>query len=203
MTAPAGSTESIHLPGGFSFSAVAAGIKASGRLDLALAEAAPGTTAEAVFTKNRVIAAPVEIGRKHLRATGAHVRAVIVNSGNANCATGKAGINDCLQVCRKVSGLLGFKAELVFPSSTGIIGVPMPVSKILAALPTLVAAHEASEHAVMQFARAIMTTDTRPKLASAQFAVLWPSRLFPMAKACGMSSGSQWNKPGAVRKPCI
>src|SRR5436853_348207 len=148
MTAPAGSTESIHLPGGFSFSAVAAGIKASGRLDLALAEAAPGTTAAAVFTKNRVIAAPVEIGRKHLRATGAHVRAVIVNSGNANCATGKAGINDCLQVCRKASGLLGFKAELVFLSSTGIIGVPMPVSKILAALPTLDAAYEYSEHAV-------------------------------------------------------
>jgi len=167
MTAPAGSTESIHLPGGFSFSAVAAGIKASGRLDLALAEAAPGTTAAAVFTKNRVIAAPVEIGRKHLRATGAHVRAVIVNSGNANCATGKAGINDCLQVCRKASGLLGFKAELVFLSSTGIIGVPMPVSKILAALPTLGAAHEASEHAVMQFARASMTTDTRRKLGAA------------------------------------
>src|SRR5213082_3056713 len=187
MTAPAGSTESIHLPGGFSFSAVAAGIKASGRLDLALAEAAPGTTAAAVFTKNRVIAAPVEIGRKHLRATGAHVRAVIVNSGNANCATGKAGINDCLQVCRKASGLLGFKAELVFPSSTGIIGVPMPVSKILAALPTLVAAHEASEHAVMQFARAIMTTDTRPKLASTQFQVRGKnSSILGIAKGSGM-----------------
>ena len=187
MTAPAGSTESIHLPGGFSFSAVAAGIKASGRLDLALAEAAPGTTAAAVFTKNRVIAAPVEIGRKHLRATGAHVRAVIVNSGNANCATGKAGINDCLQVCRKASGLLGFKAELVFPSSTGIIGVPMPVSKILAALPTLVAAYEASEHAVMQFARAIMTTDTRPKLASAQFQVRGKnSSILGIAKGSGM-----------------
>src|SRR2546422_5082895 len=168
MSASAGSTESIHL-GGFSFSAVAAGIKASGRLDLAFAEAAPGTTAAAVLTKNRVIAAPVEIGRKHLRATGALVRAVIVNSGNANCATGKAGLKDCLQVCQKASGLLGFKAELVFPSSTGIIGVPMPVSKILAAVPTLVAVREASEHGVMQFAGAIMTTDTRPKLASAQF----------------------------------
>src|SRR5437764_11934041 len=93
MNAPAGSTESIHLPGGFSFSAVAAGIKASGRLDLALAEAAPGTTAAAMFTKNRVIAAPVEIGRKHLRATRAHVHVVIVNSGNANCATGKEALN--------------------------------------------------------------------------------------------------------------
>jgi glutamate N-acetyltransferase / amino-acid N-acetyltransferase len=171
MSAAAGSTDSIHLPRGFSFSAVAAGIKASGRLDLALAEAALSTTAAAMFTKNRVVAAPVEIARKHLRATGAHVHAVIVNSGNANCATGKTGIKDCLQVCQKASGLLGFKAELVFPSSTGIIGVPMPVSKILAALPTLVAAREASEHAVMQFAHAIMTTDTRPKLASTQFQV--------------------------------
>src|SRR5438132_13187434 len=99
MTAPAGSTESIHLPGGFSFSAVAAGIKASGRLDLALAEAAPGTTAEEVFTKKRFIAAPVEIGCKHLRATGLHVRAVIVKSGNANCTSGQVGINDCYEFC--------------------------------------------------------------------------------------------------------
>src|SRR5436853_6434143 len=99
MTAPAGSTESIHLPGGFSFSAVAAGIKASGRLDLALAEAGPGTTTAPVFTKNRVIATPVEIGPKHLRATGAHVRAVIVYSGSANCATGKTVINDYSQLC--------------------------------------------------------------------------------------------------------
>src|SRR5690242_18964231 len=171
MSAAAGSTDSIHLPRGFSFSAVAAGSKASGRLDLDMAEAATGTTVAAMNTKNRVVAAPVEIGRKHLRATGAHGHAVIVNSGNANCATGKAGIKDCLQVCQKAYGLLGFKAELVFPSSTGIIGVPMPVSKILAALLALVAAREASEHAVMQFAHAIMTTDTRPKLASTQFQV--------------------------------
>src|SRR5437879_12366981 len=100
MTAPAGSTESIHLPGGFSFSAVAAGIKASGRLDLALAEAAPGTTAAAVFTKNRVIAAPVESGRKHLRATGAHVRAGIVTAGTGKCAPGKAGHSDSFEVAR-------------------------------------------------------------------------------------------------------
>src|SRR5438128_10667025 len=101
MTATAGSTESIHLPGGFSFSAVAAGIKASGRLDLALAEAAPGTTAAAVFTKNRVIAAPAEVGRKHLRATGAHVRAVGGNSVTDKCETGKAGRQDCSQERRK------------------------------------------------------------------------------------------------------
>src|SRR5438874_4123989 len=168
MSASAGSTESIHLPRGFSFSAVAAGIKASGRLNLALAEAAPGTTA-AMFTKNRVIAAPVEIGRKHLRATRAHVHVVIVNSGNANCATGKTGLNRCVRVCRETARLLGIEAEQIFPSSTGIIGVPLSVERIVPKLPELVAAREASGQAVAQFARAIMTTDTRPKLASARF----------------------------------
>src|SRR5438094_8023611 len=107
MTALACSTDSIHLPGRFLFSAVAAGIKASSRLDLALAEAAPGTTAAAVFTKNRVIAAPEEIGRKHMRAMVAQLRVVIVNSGNANCATGKACVNDGLQGCRKESDQQG------------------------------------------------------------------------------------------------
>ena len=85
----------IHLPKGFSFSAVAAGIKASGRPDLALAEACAGTTAAAVFTKNRVVAAPLEVDRAALKATRGRVRAVIVNSGNANCATGPAGIKAC------------------------------------------------------------------------------------------------------------
>src|SRR5271165_2268820 len=94
------SPERIRLPLGFSFSAVAAGIKVSGRPDLALAEAASGATAAALFTKNRVVAAPVEVGRAALLSTGGRVRAVVVNSGNANCATGRAGIQSCEQVCR-------------------------------------------------------------------------------------------------------
>jgi glutamate N-acetyltransferase/amino-acid N-acetyltransferase len=158
----------LHLPRGFSFSAVRAGIKASGRLDLALVEAVPGTTAAAVFTRNRVIAAPVEIGRKHLIAAQGHVRAVLVNSGNANCATGPAGLRSCLRVCRETAHLLGLNTEHVFPSSTGIIGVRLPAEKIITKLPELIAQREASEQAVAQFARAIMTTDTRPKLASTE-----------------------------------
>src|SRR5438067_13776803 len=145
MSASAGSTESIHLPRGFSFSAVAAGIKASGRLNLALAEAAPGTTA-AMFTKNRVIAAPVEIGRKHLRATRAHVHVVIVNSGNANCATGKTGLNRCVRVCRETARLLGIETEQIFPSSTGIIGVPLSVERIVPKLPAAIGASGARIH---------------------------------------------------------
>ena len=80
----------IYLPKGFSFSSGTAGIKASGRPDLALIEAALGTTAAALFTRNRVVAAPLTVARESLAKTSGRVRAVVVNSGNANCATGKA-----------------------------------------------------------------------------------------------------------------
>jgi glutamate N-acetyltransferase / amino-acid N-acetyltransferase len=163
------SQNKICLPAGFSFAAACAGIKASGRPDLALVEAAPGTAAAAMFTRNRVVAAPLEVGRASLAASGGRVRAVIVNSGNANCATGKAGIRACQYVCRDLAQLLGLHPREVFPSSTGIIGVPLPVNKIVAKLPDLVAARQATEQGIQDFARAIMTTDTRPKLARATF----------------------------------
>ncbi len=161
--------KNICLPAGFTFAAARAGIKASGRPDLALVEACPGTTAAAVFTKNRVVAAPLEVGRASLAASRGRVRAVIVNSGNANCATGKAGIGACQNVCRELAGLLGLHANEVFPSSTGIIGVPLPVEKIVSTLPDLLAARAATKQGIASFARAIMTTDTHPKLACATF----------------------------------
>src|SRR5277367_2889142 len=99
------SFETICVPAGFSFAAACAGIKASGRPDLALVEACPGTTAAAVFTKNRVVAAPLEVGRSSLASSGG-IRALIVNSGNANCATGEPGIRACQQVCRSLAQLL-------------------------------------------------------------------------------------------------
>src|ERR1700690_4352869 len=118
--------KNLCLPAGFSFSWACAGIKASGRPDLALVEACPGTTAAALFTKNRVVAAPLEVGRASLAASRGAVRAVIVNSGNANCATGRAAIRACQRVCRELAELLGVRAQEIFPSSTGIIGVPLP-----------------------------------------------------------------------------
>lgn len=157
----------ICLPAGFRFSAACAGIKASGRPDLALAEACPGTTAAAVFTRNRVVAAPLAVGRASLSATRGRVRAVIVNSGNANCATGDAGIQACRQVCLHLARLLGLRAREIFPSSTGIIGVPLPAAKIVSKLPQLAAALEATKQGIADFAHAIMTTDTKPKLACA------------------------------------
>ena len=163
------SPEAIRLPLGFRFSAVAAGIKVSGRPDLALAEAANGASAAALFTANRVAAAPVEVGRASLLATGGRVRAVVVNSGNANCATGRTGIQACERVCREAAKLLGVPAAEIFPSSTGIIGVRLPADRIRAHLPELIATRSATESGVEAFARAIMTTDTRPKIASARF----------------------------------
>ena len=195
MTALRRSPEKIRLPLGFSFSAVAAGIKVSGRPDLALVEvwgrapsracpersrrvqaernsaAAGGASAAVLFTKNRVVASPVEVGRAGLLSTGGRVRAVVVNSGNANCATGRAGIQACEQVCREAGNLFGVPAAEIFPSSTGIIGVRLPVEKIRAKLPELVilAARSPSQRGVLAFAHAIMTTDTRPKIASVRF----------------------------------
>jgi glutamate N-acetyltransferase / amino-acid N-acetyltransferase len=165
------SPEKIRLPLGFAFSAVAAGIKVSGRPDLALIEATDGASAAALFTTNRVVAAPLEVGRASLLATRGRVRAVVVNSGNANCATGAAGIQACERVCREAGKILGVDAVEVFPSSTGIIGVRFPAAKLLAKLPELFAGRAATINGAEKFARAIMTTDTRPKLASVRFRV--------------------------------
>jgi glutamate N-acetyltransferase / amino-acid N-acetyltransferase len=170
MTIPA-LADKLLLPEGFSFSATAAGLKASGRLDLALVEACPGTTAAALFTRNRVAAAPVQVGRASLTKSKSHVRAVIINSGNANCATGKAGLQACQRICRETALLLAIRPEEVFPSSTGIIGVPLPVEKVITHLPALVLARDASEYGFNQLTQAIMTTDTRPKQASIRFRV--------------------------------
>jgi glutamate N-acetyltransferase/amino-acid N-acetyltransferase len=104
-----------------------------------------------------------------LLKTGGRVRAVIVNSGNANCATGASGIQACERVCREAGKLFGVSAAEIFASSTGIIGVRLPVEKISAKLPELIATRSPSQRGVLAFTHAIMTTDTRPKIASARF----------------------------------
>jgi glutamate N-acetyltransferase/amino-acid N-acetyltransferase len=163
--------EKLLLPRGFSFSALAAGIKVSGRPDLALVDAGTRATAAALFTKNRVVAAPLELAREALQATGGRVRAVIVNSGNANCATGQQGLRACERVCRVTGLALRVGEKEIFPSSTGIIGVPFPTEKIIVKLPELIAGLAGTRAAALAFARAIMTTDTRAKVAASRFAV--------------------------------
>ena len=187
MTKLRNSPEKILLPRGFAFSALAAGIKASGRPDLAFVESASGANAASLFTTNRVVAAPVEVGRASLRASGGKVRAVVINSGNANCATGAQGRKGCETVCREAAKLLGVKAETVFPSSTGIIGVRFPTRKITAKLPELIRGRSASQSSALAFAQAIMTTDTRAKIASARFkAGSGQITILGVAKGAGM-----------------
>lgn len=177
----------IHVPQGFVFSATKAGLKASGQLDLALAEAPAGAEAAAVFTKNLVAAAPVLIGKKHLARTRGRVRALIVNAGNANCATGDQGFQAAEEICAAVGSSLSAARHFVLPSSTGIIGVPLPTEKVLAALPTLIHTRAADENALRGFARAIMTTDTRPKVVSREIVFgKKKARILGIAKGSGM-----------------
>ena len=156
----------IFLPRGFQFSSAKAGIKASRKPDLAFIAAEPAANAAALFTKNLILAAPVEVGRASLKSSRSRVRAVIVNSGNANCATGKQGLRAARQVCVNAAKLLKAPPSYVIPSSTGIIGVPLPAEKIVSALPTLLSHAGASIDHLRQFANAILTTDTRPKITS-------------------------------------
>jgi glutamate N-acetyltransferase/amino-acid N-acetyltransferase len=175
------------LPRGFKWGAVKAGIKASGKLDVAVAVAAKGTNAAAMFTKNQVVAAPVTVGRRHMAATGGRVGVVLVNAGNANCATGQAGIDACLKTCVAAAERFDCIFDEVFPSSTGIIGVPFPGEKVVAALPEVQAALGDSAAHAETFARAIMTTDTRMKVARAVVDVDGTEvRIFGVAKGAGM-----------------
>lgn len=160
-------TESLqHIPAGFRFCAVRAGIRRSAKPDFACAEAPDGAAGAAVFTSNRVFAAPIAIGREHLRTSGGRVRLVAVNAGNANCATGSAGIEMCRRVCAAAANQFDCGDKEIFPSSTGIIGVPLQGEKLIAVLPQVAAELGNTPAHVRQFAEAIMTTDTRTKTAS-------------------------------------
>ena len=175
------------MPRGFEWGAVKAGIKASGNLDLAVTRVPAGAQAAVMFTSNQVVAAPVTVGRKHMGTTGGRVSLVLVNAGNANCATGQAGIDACDRTCVAAAETFGCVFDEVFPSSTGIIGVPFPADKVVAALPGLKAAlGSTAEHAEI-FARAIMTTDTHMKTVQATFVVDGvEARIFGAAKGAGM-----------------
>jgi glutamate N-acetyltransferase/amino-acid N-acetyltransferase len=152
--------EQHGIPRGFRFAAGTAGIKASGRPDVALIEAPDGASAAAMFTRNRVAAAPVVLGRRHLVQSRGKLRAIVVNAGNANCATGADGMRAAEKTCAALAALLGVEPWHILPSSTGIIGVPLPVERLIASLPRLVESRR--EDAMLDVAHAIMTTDTRP-----------------------------------------
>ncbi len=179
--------ELSNVPRGLRFGAVRAGIKASGNLDLCAAVADSPMSAAAVFTSNQFVAAPVTIDGEHLAATGGIAQVVLVNAGNANCATGEIGLAACRETCDAAATIFSCDSRQVFPSSTGIIGVPLPAEKIVAALPALRDSLGADDDHVRLFSQAIMTTDTRPKIDGA--ALRFPAgevRLLGFAKGAGM-----------------
>lgn len=154
---------SVTAARGFVAAGISAGIKSSGDPDLSLVATADGApvASAGVFTRNKMTAAPVITSRSHLATTGGHSVAVVLNSGNANAATGDKGLADAASMCASVAAQLGVATEQVLVCSTGLIGIPMPIDVIEAGIPALVAAR--SDDGGHRAATAIMTTDTHPK----------------------------------------
>lgn len=141
-----------------------AGIKKPGRNDVVVFELAPGSRAAGLFTTNQFCAAPVTLSRRHLAEKSP--RYLLINTGNANAGTGERGMNDALACCEALAQQAGVSASEVLPFSTGVIGEPLPVQKIVSALPDALAS--TADNRWAEAARGIMTTDTRPKGESAQ-----------------------------------
>jgi len=144
-----------------------AGIKKPNRKDLLVMRLADGATVAGVFTKNRFCAAPVQVSKANLAAVtngGAPIRALVVNTGNANAGTGETGLANAQATCAEVAKLLGCEAGQVLPFSTGVILEQLPIAKIVAGLPAAVENLKADNW--FNAAEAIMTTDTQPKAAS-------------------------------------
>jgi glutamate N-acetyltransferase/amino-acid N-acetyltransferase len=156
---------SVTAPGGFVAAGGACGIKANGRPDLSLVATADGraVAAAATFTANRLKAGPVVVSHAHLAATGGHAAAVILNSGNANAATGEAGRQHAERMCAATATTLGCSPDEVLVCSTGLIGIPFPIDVVEAGIGPLVAARTADGG--RDAAVAIMTTDTVAKEA--------------------------------------
>ncbi len=154
---------SLHPVPGVELGFAEAGIRKAGRLDVMLVRLAPGTRVAGVFTRNGFAAAPVQVCREHLGRTSG-IRALVVNAGNANCGTGEQGLADARRSCAEVAALLGCQPAEVLPFSTGVILEPLPVDRLVAALPRCVESLGADHWA--RAASAIMTTDTVPKAAS-------------------------------------
>jgi glutamate N-acetyltransferase/amino-acid N-acetyltransferase len=168
---------------GFAASGMAAGIKKNGDPDLGLLVSDRPARVAAVFTQNRVQAAPVQLDRERVKSGTA--RAVIVNAGNANCANGRQGMDAALAMTAGAARALTLPEDQVLVASTGVIGAPFPIETVEAAIPAL--AGRLDEHGIPDLACAIMTTDTRPKTAIREGVVDGAAyRIVAVAKGAGM-----------------
>jgi len=156
--------ETLTGPRGFLAAGVHCGIKRSGKSDLGLIVCPGGARAAAVFTTNKVVSAAVKVSRHHVRSAG--MAGVVVNSGNANACTGQVGINNAIRMCAEMGKAIDVDPHRVLVASTGIIGEQLPMGKISAGIAAAVEKVSASAGAGLDFAMAIMTTDTRPKQAA-------------------------------------
>jgi glutamate N-acetyltransferase/amino-acid N-acetyltransferase len=168
------------IPKGFSFSAINAGIKSPDykELDLGLILCSEEAVVSGVFTQNLVKAAPVIIGMEQARK--GRVRAIIANSGNANACTGQQGVNDAHAIMEAVAKSLRISPEEVVPLSTGVIGVKMPVERIISKIPQL---SDQLTDKTEPFARSLMTTDTYPKIVARRAG---EAHVLGFAKGAGM-----------------
>ena len=149
---------------GIKLGIASAGIKKPGRKDIVVFELAPETRVAGIFTRNQFCAAPVVLSRRHLSQDAP--RYLLINTGNANAGTGERGLADATACCEALAKEVGISASQVLPFSTGVIGEPLPVAKIVSALPEALA--DTREDRWAEAASGIMTTDTRPKGASRQ-----------------------------------
>jgi len=156
---------SVTVPEGFAAAGGAAGIKAGAALDVAVVVTADGNAVPAagVFTANLAAAAPVQVSRAHLAATGGHAAGVILTSGNANAATGEAGRLAARQLCADVAAGVGATEQQILVCQTGLIGIPFPIGLVSPEIAPIVAARSGDDGAGEAAALAIMTTDTVPK----------------------------------------
>ena len=174
----------MNLPLGYAYAATYAGIRQVEKDDLALIVTGMPANAAAVFTRNLVQAAPVKLCRRHLKLSGGKVGAVLVNAGNANCAT-RTGDAVALQTAKAAAKLLQLPAAQVLPASTGVIGMELDPGKIVKALPRLVAGLDTARFD--DVSRAIMTTDLVPKTAFAEVKLRRGTvRVAGMTKGSGM-----------------
>jgi glutamate N-acetyltransferase/amino-acid N-acetyltransferase len=174
----------MNLPSGYRYSSLYAGIRKQRKDDLALIVSHPPASAAAVFTENRVQAAPVRIARFHLEQSRGMVSAVLINAGNANCAT-RTGDRVALACCDALGKQLHIPAAHVFPASTGVIGVELEANLITNALPKLVQGLAPTRFE--DVARAILTTDTVMKVSHQKLTLRRrPVRIAAMTKGSGM-----------------
>ncbi|WP_343586264.1 bifunctional ornithine acetyltransferase/N-acetylglutamate synthase, partial [Herbaspirillum sp.] len=143
-----------------------AGVRKANRKDLLVLKLAPTARVAGVFTKNRFCAAPVQVCKTHLEQVkdGAPIRALVINTGNANAGTGEEGLKRANATCEALAGLLGCAPSQILPFSTGVILEPLPVDRIVAGLPQAIGNLKADNW--FNAAESIMTTDTQPKAAS-------------------------------------